>query len=389
MNKLYALALLTAVLAGCAMPAAARKPQIEWPGEASTQLIVPSVEAGAALAAAAAIREMVRTNPFPDLFRGCSSPEQGLDVVVFKDLSSGLYYVSIVQRFDRCNPCGSPSRVLDGYYEYAVTPEGEVVAEVLLPDEAPVPSPPPGSTPAEQTAPPAVPPTPRGGRPAPPPAPATAPQPGDPPPAAAPVQSPPPVEPPAAPSPVAPAPIPPAPADSLKGGATPVAGTRAPGDAGTTADSTQVPPRVRFEVQDIHYDGWTLSGRVLMSPVAGSLRVDKRLVNTTTVNIGPIWDCAREKRFFYRIAHGIAPLARPEDLLTLEPGDWYGGKVGFPVFLEGITEMGPECIEADIFLKSECERVATQRIRAVRTLAQPPDGGVPQEPRPTPDAGSP
>ncbi|HVG62527.1 MAG TPA: hypothetical protein VNA24_28445, partial [Hyalangium sp.] len=154
MNKAYAFAVLAAVLSGCSLSAAARKRQIEWPGEASTQLIVPLTEAGAALAALAAIREMVRTNPYPDLFWGCSNPEQGLDVVVFKDLSSGLYYVSLIQRFERCgNPRGSPSRVLDGYYEYAVTPQGEVVAEVLLPDEAPVRPSSPGPTPAEPTPP--------------------------------------------------------------------------------------------------------------------------------------------------------------------------------------------------------------------------------------------
>lgn len=177
MNKAYALAVLTAVLSGCSWTAAARKRQIEWPGETSTQLIVPLTEAGAALAAVAAIREMVRTNPYSDLFWGCSSPEQGLDVVVFKDLSSGLYYVSLIQRFDRCgNPRGSPSRVLDGYYEYAVTPQGEVVAEVLLPDEAPVRPTSPSPTPAEQTPPPAPPSAPA----APPPA---APCPASPPPA--------------------------------------------------------------------------------------------------------------------------------------------------------------------------------------------------------------
>lgn len=154
MNKVYALAVLTAVLSGCSLTAAAGRRQIEWPGEASTQLIVPLTEAGAAIAAAAASREMVRTNPYPDLFWGCSSPEQGLDVVVFKDLSSGLYYVSVNQRFNRCG--GPRVRVLDGYYEYAVTPQGEVVAEVLLPEEAPV-SPPPGPASPEQASPPTAP----------------------------------------------------------------------------------------------------------------------------------------------------------------------------------------------------------------------------------------
>lgn len=201
MNKAYALAVLTAVLSGCSLTATARKRQVEWPGEAATQLIVPLTEAGAAVAAAAAIREMVRQNPYPDLFWGCSSPEQGLDVAVFKDSSSDLYYVSIDQRFDRCgNPRGAPVRVLDGYYEYAVTPQGEVVAEVLLPNEAPVRPSSPAPTPAEQTPPPANPPQ-GADTSAPPPAPA---------PPSTPAAAPPP----AAPCPASPPPTPPAPATS-------------------------------------------------------------------------------------------------------------------------------------------------------------------------------
>lgn len=127
MLKLCVFAVLTAVLWGCAVPATAWKGEVEWPDEHSAQLVAPPMEAGAALAAAAAVREMVRTNKDPRLFRGCSSPEQGLDVVVFTGPTKGLYYVVLHQRFHRC---GGPSgRVLDWWYEYAVTAQGEVVAE--------------------------------------------------------------------------------------------------------------------------------------------------------------------------------------------------------------------------------------------------------------------
>jgi len=137
MNKGYALIVLAAVLSGCTGFLSAKREPIEWPDEAATQLLVPSVEAGAGLAAAAAIREMVRTNPYPDLFRGCTSPEQGLDVSVFKDPKSGLYFVVVSQHFNRCG--GPRVRVLDGWYEYAVTPQGEVVGEAppLAAEESP------------------------------------------------------------------------------------------------------------------------------------------------------------------------------------------------------------------------------------------------------------
>jgi hypothetical protein len=127
MSKACALAGLAAVLVGCAAPASAWMGKVEWPDAASTPQVVPAVEAGAALAAAAAIREMIRENPFPNLFHGCSSPEQGLDVAVFKDPKTGLYYVVLHQHFSRCG--GPRGRVLDWGYEYAVTSQGEVVGK--------------------------------------------------------------------------------------------------------------------------------------------------------------------------------------------------------------------------------------------------------------------
>lgn len=148
------LAGLAVVLSGCATPAPALKGPVEWPDEHSARLVAPSMEAGAVLAAAAATREMVRQGlaADPGLFWGCSSPEQGLDVAVFTGPTPGLYYVVLNQRFDRC---GGPSgRVLDGWYAYAVTPQGEVVGKAPPPaGEAPVDSP---SSP-EQTPPPAAP----------------------------------------------------------------------------------------------------------------------------------------------------------------------------------------------------------------------------------------
>jgi hypothetical protein len=126
---------LTAMIAGCAAPTASWRGAVEWPEtgrhEQSVKTIIPSTEAGAALAAAAAIRELVKTHPFPGLFDGCSSPEQGLGVAVFTGPTPGLYYVVLEQRFHQCG--GPVGRVLDWDYVYAVTPQGEVVAEAPPP----------------------------------------------------------------------------------------------------------------------------------------------------------------------------------------------------------------------------------------------------------------
>jgi len=197
MGKALTLTGLFAVLQGCAAPASAWKGEVTWPDEHSARTVVEPMEAGAALAAAGAIREVVRTNPFPNLFAGCSSPEQGLDVSVFAGPTPGLYFVVVDQRFHRC---GGPSgRVLDWWEVYAVTPQGVVVAKAPPPaGEAPSGSSSPGQAPPPSESPPDT---------------GTAP----PPPAAPPASPPPPTpESPASPVPPSPAvpssPAPPAPA---------------------------------------------------------------------------------------------------------------------------------------------------------------------------------
>jgi hypothetical protein len=152
MLKACALVAFAAMLPGCIRPATAWKGKVEWPDSYVGKHVVPFMEAGAALAAVAAIHEMMKTNPYPDLFRGCSSPEQGLDVGVFTGPTPGLYYVLVDQRFDRCG--GPRVRVLDGWYEYAVTPQGEVVAEAPpMAGETPPAAPPSTSPPPPERAP--------------------------------------------------------------------------------------------------------------------------------------------------------------------------------------------------------------------------------------------
>jgi hypothetical protein len=174
MIKRYALAGLITVLNGCAAPAVSWKGTVKWPesdqDEQSVKTIIAPVEAGASLAAAAAIRELLRTNTDPGLFWGCSSPEQGLDVAVFTGPTPGLYYVVLDEHFSRCG--GPRGRVLDWHYVYAVTPQGQVVAKAPPPRGEPPNPAPPATEPAPAAPPPAEPPpTPPVPAPAQPPAP--------------------------------------------------------------------------------------------------------------------------------------------------------------------------------------------------------------------------
>jgi len=152
--KAHVLAMLAMTLPGCFLRSTPPAVTVEWPDEHSARNLVPPMEAGATLAAAGAIREMLRENTDPGLFSGCTSPEQGLDVAVFTGPTPQLYYIVLDERFDRCG--GPRGRVLDWWYVYAVTPQGEVIARAP-PPAAPEESLPPAPPPPESTQPPAPP----------------------------------------------------------------------------------------------------------------------------------------------------------------------------------------------------------------------------------------
>lgn len=117
------------VCVGCASTTTAQKPGggVEWPGrrDASDITNLGAVDGGAAVAASAAIREVVqRVGPESELFSKCPSPAAALDARVFK--WRDVYYVTVDERFDRCG--GTRSRFPDWFESYAVSPAGVVLA---------------------------------------------------------------------------------------------------------------------------------------------------------------------------------------------------------------------------------------------------------------------
>lgn len=157
----------------------------------------------------------------------------------------------------------------------------------------------------------------------------------------------------------------------------PFFGKRAP--SSTSREATrdagiQPPPRVMMEVQDIQYDGFTVSARVLVSPEGGPLRLDRRLIPSIDVELSVVADCERGS-VPYIHADVFSALNRAENLMVLEPGYWYGRTVHFMPFDDHFTGLGPECVEATLHVRSfDRKYVARERIRAVR----PPslDGGT-------------
>ncbi|RKH68845.1 hypothetical protein D7X55_31345 [Corallococcus sp. AB049A] len=143
---------LLLVMSGCRHPAAAWKGVVEWPDERSARPVESPIPAGAVQAAMGAVREFVRTNP-RRLFSGCEHPEDGVNVSLFTGPTPGLYYVLVDPDFERC--VGPRRRILDGWFFYAVTPQGDVVAESPGPPDEGAPVEPPRAPPPPAPEPPA------------------------------------------------------------------------------------------------------------------------------------------------------------------------------------------------------------------------------------------
>jgi hypothetical protein len=120
-------------------------------------------------------------------------------------------------------------------------------------------------------------------------------------------------------------------------------------DASDEARTAEEPPRTELLLQDIRYDGRTLSGRLLLSPVEGRLRLDKRLIESATLTTKSVTDCATRRPVEFMVMDGFAKRPQPEDVLILEPGYWYGKDIQLPLFAESPDGgRGPECIEAEL-----------------------------------------
>lgn len=146
---------------------------------------------------------------------------------------------------------------------------------------------------------------------------------------------------------------------------------------------------VRLEMQEVRYDGAWLSGRLLISPVAASVILDKRLLPYHSVYIHSVSDCETGQPVKHIEWDGVPPPTQETDRLTLGCGYWYGATVRFHVFMDWVSGTGPECISADLTLfSSEGQPLGHLPVRATRAALETLDGGVPEEVPPAPDAGA-
>jgi hypothetical protein len=165
-----------------------------------------------------------------------------------------------------------------------------------------------------------------------------------------------------------------------------------PGDRGSR-EAEKRP--LRGGVAEFHvtsYDGSNLKGRVLIGATIDPLVIDGRLLEVKDVDLEKVRACGKMELLEYLAWEAFPPPPRPDEIVTLPRGYWYGANVHFAPFLKKTTGLGPDCFEAELVVRARGWRVAaTLPIRVVRTdkPPAPPDGGK-EEPKPPPsDAGAP
>lgn len=151
------------------------------------------------------------------------------------------------------------------------------------------------------------------------------------------------------------------------------------GSEAGTADEAEAPPRTELLLQDIRYDGQTLSGRLLLSPLEGRLRLDKRLIESATLTTKSVTDCATRRPVEFMVMDVFVKHPQPEDVLILEPGYWYGKDIQLPLFAEAPDGgRGPECIDAELQVHALGGKTAARlQVRVERAARSPADAGLP------------
>jgi hypothetical protein len=166
----------------------------------------------------------------------------------------------------------------------------------------------------------------------------------------------------------------------------------------TVGASGNVPPisgdftQAKMELQNISFDGETLHGRLLVSPVTGKLRIDKRLNESFDLSVDSIVECDTGAPLAYVIRDVFSSSRQEEDVLTLAPGGfWYGKEVSLFLFAAHATQQPlPRCFEAELVYHAlNVKNAARLHVRVERTRPAPPaaDAGAPTpsvEPERTP-----
>ena len=143
------------------------------------------------------------------------------------------------------------------------------------------------------------------------------------------------------------------------------------------------------EFQVTSYDGVYLKGRVLIGATVDTLVIDGRLHVSWDVRVTNMHACGKSERVrFWSIEPLFFAPPRPDEIITLRPGYWYGGNVTFLLANDEAKGIGLTCFEAELLVLARGSRVAARLpIRVVRT--DPPEGHIDEPRSPLPEVDAP
>jgi hypothetical protein len=143
--------------------------------------------------------------------------------------------------------------------------------------------------------------------------------------------------------------------------------------------STAEQTGAKVEMQEVRYDGNDIHGRLLISPSAGNLCLDKRFITQFDLVTEAVSECDTGRDLGFFVSDVLAPPLKEGDVLVLEPGYWYGKDISVFLFSEKITgKPSAECIEAEFtFHALNVKHAARFKVRAMRMASSSPNVGTP------------
>jgi hypothetical protein len=166
-----------------------------------------------------------------------------------------------------------------------------------------------------------------------------------------------------------------------------------PGDRGSRELAKKPLRGGVLEFRVTSYDGHDLKARVLLGATIDPIVLDGRLYENLDVELRNARACGKTEVLKHWVWETLHPPPRPDQLVTLNKGYWYGADLYFPLFdEESSTGPGPDCFEADLVMLDNDARVAAKLpIRVARTDKPPAQpNGITQEPKGSPsEAGAP
>src|SRR5688572_2459234 len=107
----------------------------------------------------------------------------------------------------------------------------------------------------------------------------------------------------------------------------------------------QAPPRggvLEFRLE--LYDGRTMKGRLLLSATQSVFHIDSRRGMWYSLDYDRMHTCGKTEPPQYFHHDFVVPFPRPEDIVTIYPGKWYGENVMFSMIDHRIDRgEGPDC----------------------------------------------